>query len=139
VRDYFIIFMMAETQGKKNNATNHGFPSKPPRHYTEYNLFFQLEREYILQKIFDVKPQVKHTDDIFDTMKSTYSGPPLPKRYDDLILMKDWYIPGNKKRRKHKKSHGKISFIDLSRQVAREWARAGDDVKDFCAKLCLIG
>ncbi len=99
------MFMMAVTPGLKTKNTNDGISSTRPRHYTEYNLFFQLEREYILQKIFQVKPQVNHADDIFDPTKPSYSGPPLPKRYDDLILKKDWYIPGNKKRRKHKKSH----------------------------------
>ncbi len=90
---------------QKKLDSNDGIAPKRPRHYTEYNLFFQLEREYILQKIFHVKPQVNHAEDIFDPRKPSYSGPSLPKRYADLILKKNWYIPGNKKRRKHKKSH----------------------------------
>ena len=36
----------------------------------------------------------------------------LPQKYREIILSYDWYIPGKtqRKKRKHRKSHGKISF-----------------------------
>ncbi len=79
---------------------------KPARKYTEYNLFFQLEREYILQKRFGVKSTVD-PDNVFVQNDPKYLGPPLPKRYRDLVLTKHWHIPGksSKKNRKHTKTH----------------------------------
>lgn len=79
---------------------------KPARKYTEYNLFFQLEREYILQKLFGVKSALD-PDNMFSQEDPKYLGPPLPKRYNDLVLPKEWHIPGKncKKNRKHTKTH----------------------------------
>jgi len=113
---------------------------KPARKYTEYNLFFQLEREYILQKLFGVKSALD-PDNMFSQEDPKYLGPPLPKRYNDLVLPKEWHIPGKncKKNRKHTKTHGKISFVDLSRQIAQAWSCADDDVKDYCATMYAIG
>ena len=39
--------------------------------------------------------------------------PLLPQKYREIVLSDDWYIPGKaqrNKKRKHRKSHGKISF-----------------------------
>jgi hypothetical protein len=79
------------------------------RPYTAYNIFFQLEREFILQSVLDVTPSV---DDVFDPAADDNVIPSLPQRYQDIILSDDWYIPGKaqRKKRRHRKSHGKISF-----------------------------
>jgi len=79
------------------------------RPYTAYNIFFRLEREFILQSVLDVTPSV---DDVFDPAADDNVIPSLPQRYQDIILSDDWYIPGKaqRKKRRHRKSHGKISF-----------------------------
>ena len=80
------------------------------RPYTAYNIFFQLEREFILQSVLDVTPSV---DTVFDPAADDNIIPSLPQRYRDIILSDDWYIPGKaqrKKKRSHRKTHGKISF-----------------------------
>lgn len=78
------------------------------RPYTAYNIFFQLEREFILQSILDVTPSV---DNAFDQVVDDVI-PLLPQKYREVVLSDDWYIPGKAqmKKRKHRKSHGKISF-----------------------------
>ena len=78
------------------------------RPYTAYNIFFQLEREFILQSILGVTPSV---DVAFDQAKDDVI-PMLPQKYREIILSYDWYIPGKtqRKKRKHRKSHGKLSF-----------------------------
>jgi len=78
------------------------------RPYTAYNIFFQLEREFILQCILGVSPSV---DTVFDSDVDD-AIPTLPEKYQDIILSDDWYIPGKAQRKKriHRKSHGKIGF-----------------------------
>lgn len=78
------------------------------RPYTAYNIFFQLEREFILQCILGVSPSV---DTVFDSDVDD-AIPALPEKYQDIILSDDWYIPGKAQRKKriHRKSHGKIGF-----------------------------
>jgi hypothetical protein len=120
------------------------------RPYTSYNLFFQLEREYILQTLLEYKPNIiaentniRSNEDIFHptNIRSNYQGcPPLPSRYANLILPFDWHIPGKTHRRKrlHRKSHGMIGFHELNEQISQAWRVADEDVKDFCSRLSEI-
>jgi len=114
--------------------------SDPPtiRPYTSYNLFFQLEREYILQTLLGFQPTIA-SKDIFDPADTTYpaEGPPLPSRYENLILPYDWHIPGKTRRHKrsHRKSHGKIHFHEVSTQISKAWSIADDEIRTFCACL----
>ena len=111
------------------------------RPYTAYNLFFQLEREYILQNLNGYRPTIAPANEFNPDNKSNYSGPPLPSRYDDLILPYDWHIPGKTHRRKrsHRKSHGKIGFHELNEQISRAWSMVDDEIKRFCTRLSNIG
>lgn len=111
----------------------------PPRPYTEYNIFFQIEREYILQNL-GVVPDLKD-EDVFSTSDPGYGGPELPPRYDGIKLPSDWYIPGKTRRRKrqHRASHGKISFSDLSKSVSTAWRNRDNETKLFYAQLSDIG
>ena len=115
--------------------------SQPCRPYTEYNLFFQLEREHILQIQLGFEPDYE-PQDVFDPSDTTnYQGPPLPSRYNDLILLKDWHLPGKEKRRKrrHRKTHGKIGFRELSLKIAEAWKNIDSETRQFCSDLCDVG
>lgn len=115
--------------------------AKPPRPCTEYNIFFQLERAYILQVLLNNQPNLD-SNEIFHPSQSSYSGrPPLPSRYASLVLPYDWHLPGKEQRRKrkHRKSHGAISFHDLSARVVNAWKVVDDDVKAYCSQVCAIG
>ena len=113
---------------------------KPTRPYTDYNLFFQLEREYILQVRLGVSPALDLSE-VFDPRCKRYHGPPLPFRYKDLVLPYDWHIPGKAQRRKrrHRKSHGKIGFHELSNMIAQAWSKVDEETRSFCACLSDIG
>ena len=105
------------------------------RPYTSYNLFFQLEREYLLQTKLGHKPNIQKLFNPKD--KSNYQGPPLPPRYASLILPYDWHIPGKEKRRKrsHRKSHGMLSFHEMNRQVSSNWKTIDSTTRKFCKSL----
>ena len=114
---------------------------KPARPYSEYNIFFQLEREYILQVELGFRPEYDLTE-IFDPVDTiSYQGPPLPSKYSHLIYLKDWHLPGKEKRRKrrHRRSHGKIGFHELSLRIAASWKCVDDETRIFCAQLGNLG
>eukprot|EP00804_Cyclotella_cryptica_P021295 CCRYP_001546-RA/>CCRYP_001546-RA protein AED:0.25 eAED:0.25 QI:0/-1/0/1/-1/1/1/0/368 len=115
--------------------------TKPCRPYTEYNLFFQLEREYILQVELGLQPDYEPTEVFDPSDASNYQGPPLPSRYSGLVLLSDWHLPGKEKRRKrrHRKTHGKIGFHELSLRIADAWKNVDAETRTFCAELCDIG
>ena len=105
---------------------------KPMRPLTAYHIFFQLEREYIIQtsageiankSILDNKV---YLDDV-------------PERYKNIRLLRDWYAgPGKRKKRKHRKQHGKIGFLELSRIISTRWAELDDvdpETKVFVQKI----
>jgi len=131
-------------------APNRGDPSAdtpppaPPRPYNSYNLFFQLEREYILQTHLGHRPSLAGRE-AFDPATADVArypypypdGPSLPARYRRLVLPHDWHVPGKGRRRKrsHRRTHGKIGFRELSDRVSRQWSAAGADVREFCARL----
>jgi len=113
---------------------------KPSRPYTDYNIFFQLEREHVLQVSLGVEPSIAYG--VFDPSNDNdYQGPPLPSRYNDLVLPGDWYVPGKVVRRKrvHRKSHGVIGFRELSNRIAVSWKSVDEETKEFCEKLSDIG
>lgn len=98
--------MKIQNSPKTKDATKSA-ALKPSRPYTEYNIFFQLEREYILQVLLGLQPDVDARR-VFDPTREDYVGPDLPARYRGIILLNDWHIPGKNRRRnrQHTKSHG---------------------------------
>jgi hypothetical protein len=72
---------------------------KPKRPLSAYNLFFQQERKRIIELIPD----------------------------DNSVL--DDGLTEEQRRRKHRKTHGKIGFADLAKSIAEKWKTSGDDVK----------
>ena len=92
-------------------------PKKPMRPLTAYHIFFQIEREFIIQ-----------TTAGEDADKSIHDNKvylnDVPQRYGNIKLLPDWYAgPGKRKKRKHRKQHGKIGFLELSRVIAARWAQ----------------
>ena len=97
-------------------AANNTEVKKPMRPLTAYHIFFQIEREYIIQTTAGP-----------DADKSIHNNksylPDVPRRYRNIKLLSDWYAgPGKRQKRKHRKSHGKIGFLELSRVISKRWA-----------------
>ena len=64
----------------------------------------------------------------------------VPDRYRQIKLSPEWYFgPGKRrKKRKHRKQHGKIGFLELSRMIASRWAKLDEtnpEVKSFVQKI----
>jgi len=118
---------------------------KPPRPLTAYHLFFQLEREYILQTTPDngVGSSSSSNNAPKDTRPiGKQIDKDMPFRYRYIHLNEHWYASGSGKRinggkdvkkRKHRKTHGKISFLDMSKAVSSRWAEL--EQKDKMTKL----
>jgi len=100
--------------GKKGGQSQDD--GKPSRPLTAYHIFLQIEREYIIQT---------RTEDGEDTPDDgKVLMPDVPERYRNIRLAPDWYFrPGKRRKRVHRKSHGKVSFMELSQAISARWAR----------------
>jgi hypothetical protein len=95
-------------------------PIKPMRPLTAYHIFFQIEREYIIQT-------TSGADDDASIHSNKSYQPNVPLRYSNIKLSNNWFAgPGKRAKRKHRKSHGKIGFLELSRVVSQRWANLGE-------------
>lgn len=130
-RCYFSVF--------SNSITFYSSRSIPTS--LQYNIFFQIERAYILQVLLNTDPNLEDAE-IFNPSHPTYAGrPAMPRRYASLILPYDWHLPGKeaRRKRKHRKSHGVIGFHDLSTKIAKAWKSANDEIKMYCSQVCAVG
>ena len=108
------------------------------------DLFFQLEREYILQtpsgsdaENHVVKPDARRIGKDIDE--------DMPSRYQLIHLSDEWYMSASGKRssknqpkRKHRKTHGKIGFLELSSVISKRWHNLQEldaETKSYVAKV----
>jgi hypothetical protein len=116
-------------------------PSTRQKRYTNFNIFFMLERQLILRthgsgdEMFDV--------DIISTLPPDVHCyvdlylPPLCSRYADLALSPDkWFVQllaKKDKTRPHAKSHGGdlVPFAELTRIVANNYKEMDNETKAF--------
>ena len=107
-------------------------PKKPMRPLTAYHIFFQIEREYVIQTSAGEVADKSMMDN-----KITLED--VPERYKNIKLLPDWYAgPGKRQKRKHRKQHGKIGFLELSRVISTRWAKLDEidpETKAFVTKI----
>ena len=122
-----------------NDLSVHGPVIKPARPLTSYHLYFQLEREHLIQtsKSTDVDD-----DEIVEDCRplGLELDPYMPSRYHNIHLSQHWYATGKSahQKRKHRKTHGKVAFLDLSKHIASKWATLEEtdpDIKQYCARI----
>jgi len=124
--------------------------ARPQRPFTEYNVFFQLEREFLLQSREDGLSNGAYTvKRILDQERQVESPEKValrPRKYRHLILPSDWYVVGSKytgkgdpnsyrRDRKHRKTHGVISFVELTKLVSSKWKVVDPETKDYCRNI----
>lgn len=129
-------------------AAHNLITTKPPRPYTEYTMFYQLEREYILHRILTTEREQALAcspggdDASAPPPPALFQNDPLmPARYCSLPLRADWYISGKSKKptkRKHRKSHGKIGFLELTRLIAARWGRVDAETRKYCKMMAAM-
>ena len=86
------------------------------RPLTAYHIFFQIERELIIQTS---EGEISNKSSLDNKVYLDN----VPQRYKTIRLLPDWYAgPGKRKKRKHRKQHGKIGFLELSRVISARWA-----------------
>ena len=96
---------MADGLGWALDNANVSVKVKPRRPYTPYNIFYLLERERLVQEpnvssnaASTNRERVYPEDDV-----------ELPARYKGIVMNPQWYDPNRKEKRKHRKTHGKVS------------------------------
>ena len=103
-------------------------------------MFYQLEREYIIHRILSSNDDP--SEDMSAKQPALFQNDPLmPPRYRSLPLRADWYISGKTKKptkRKHRKSHGKIGFLELTRMIAARWATVDDETRKYCKMMAAM-
>ena len=113
-------------------------------------VFFQLERESLLQSREDGLNNGAYTvKRILDQERQVESPERValrPRQYRHLVLPSDWYVVGSKYKgkgdpnsyrrdRRHRKTHGVISFVELTKLVSSKWKVVDPETKDFCRKI----
>jgi hypothetical protein len=118
-------------------ATEDKTPTKPLRPLSAYHMFLQLEKEFIIQTMAGEEDTTTDKSIIHD--EKVYLDY-VPERYRQIKLSPEWYFgPGKRrKKRKHRKQHGKVGFLELSRMIASRWAKLDEtnpEVKSFVQKI----
>jgi HMG (high mobility group) box len=97
-----------------------------------YNLFFSEERERILKEI--EKKEGKEGDEPEIEDKPVEEEEEAEAKEGDEEKPKALLrplIPSQKKRRPHRKTHGKISFQQLARMVGERWKSLPEDERKY--------
>mmetsp|Transcript_11140 Transcript_11140/g.16363 ORF Transcript_11140/g.16363 Transcript_11140/m.16363 type:complete len:359 (+) Transcript_11140:17-1093(+) len=110
-----------------------------------YNLFFQIERELIIAELSHSPPARslgRNRLSLIDSQGSSLAledalhDVPLPARYQGAGILNPLKVINNQ-RRKHRKVHGKIGFLQLSRTIAEKWKNADQKTKDYFKALSM--
>ena len=117
----------------KDNNNKTSLPRKP---YTEYTIFFRLERTYILQSsgIID--------EEVVASLDPNHHDPlefPRPDKYQCLTLPPYWYSSSHKvaieKKRRHRKHKGRMDLKTLSKTISASCRNADRSSIGYCRKL----
>ncbi|KAL3797197.1 hypothetical protein ACHAW5_006059 [Stephanodiscus triporus] len=131
----------ASTRGWALDTANATIRVKPRRPYTPYNLFYLLERELVVQGHDPsmAKEKALEKNGVSSMRGRPEDDIPIPSRYKNVVLSPMWYEPNMKEKRKHRKTHGKISFKDLTAIISQNWATIDAETKQYCTRVSDLG
>ncbi|KAL7504288.1 hypothetical protein ACHAXN_004753 [Cyclotella atomus] len=116
--------------------------AKKSRPLNYYNLYYALEREYLLQVEFKVLPaSTKVTTANFNDYADLplIRFPPLPERYAGLLIPDDWFLPKSFKKRRSKKSPaGPVNMVEMSQTIGLNWNVASAEIKAYVEDVASI-
>lgn len=126
-------------QGKKKRIKRSD--DMPRRPLSAYNFFFSEEREMILAILPD-PVDGKHID--IDAAKDVLSKHELNEEEEEALVKKvkdnsqqllNIHLEGDRKKKKHQKSHGKIAFQTLAKLVGQRWRALSKEKKAYYESL----
>ncbi|GKY95183.1 hypothetical protein MPSEU_000481700 [Mayamaea pseudoterrestris] len=126
--------MQDEAPSKKKRKHKKKPVDMPRRPLSAYNLFFSEERERILKEIADKDPAAADGDDDASDKKEVVSDADESESGKPQALVRP-IIPADRKRRPHRKTHGKISFQELARSVGERWKALDEDRRKYYQEL----
>jgi len=137
-------FLVASRQIKPNMK---GIPedTRPhlrlPQPHNAYNIYFILERQRLIDEMEsrmwdpDAVKKEKEEFSLHDLTGSGYdflSLPDFPPRFINLNMPHGWYVPGRNSKRKHVRSHGLLSFNELTKTISSSWKVLDNETKQYC-------
>jgi len=112
---------------KDDEVMNNDMPKKA---FTPYNFFFAVEREKLLSVVTEEgiigenrEARVEAAVSRLESFMTPEEERALEKRITSKILEDQCKTIGEstKTRRKHRKSHGKVGFLDMTHIISRRW------------------
>ena len=82
---------------------------KPKRPYTPYNIFYLLERELLVQDPSKTPSAARPSHN--SSRVNPEDCIEVPARYKGIVMAPQWYDSNFKEKRKHRRTHGKVSFL----------------------------
>jgi hypothetical protein len=119
---------------KKSRASRKKPADMPRRPLSAYNLFFSEERERILAEISGEEGTASTPQDepeASSEAKQEEGSSECTGQMPAIKALMRPLIPSQKKRRPHRKTHGKISFKELAKMVGQRWKDLPDDRRQY--------
>ena len=127
---------MAISKPPKGSHSTHICATLPPKPYTDYTIFFRLERTRILQSSGIIDEEILSS---LDPNHRDAIEFPRPLKYQNLDLPPYWYSSLHKadteKKRKHRKREGRLDLKTLSKTISANWKNSDPLVVEYCRKL----